>query len=245
MNRTIRPATVEEQMYATRQSQQICGQTGCIGILLADLDKDGSCFISTWVDQMDYLKTNKFKDDFENVINTLRLDKSTETPLKNRTTLAAYCEKYPEARIQGDENRFCFRLDTDDYSMLFRCDPRTGQDNISCYCYRRDWLSQHIEVARKGVRFIDTNYTELFRVKDGGKVRLTYPDGITKELVCRYIDDYHLQIGHERANLFHICEFAEKMEVDHIKCEPVYDSQPQRQMPVAHRKQKDTDCEVE
>jgi hypothetical protein len=34
---------------------------------------------------------------------------------------------------------------------------------------------------------------------------------------CRYIDDYHVEIGD---NLYHICEFAERMEQNGHTCEP-------------------------
>ena len=223
MNMTIRPATQEEQKYAARQSAQLSGQTGCIGILFADLDKDGPGFYSDWIDQRGYLKTEQFTEEFEKVINTLRLDKTTGWPLKNRDTLAFYCARFPLAEIKGDEKRSCFCVETENYIYLLRVDPRVGQDNLSCYCYRRDWLTQHIECAHRGIRFIDTNYNELFRINDGEKIRITYPTGLVKELECRYIDDYHLQVGHERMNLYHICEFAERMESTGCKVEPVID----------------------
>lgn len=42
---------------------------------------------------------------------------------------------------------------------------------------------------------------------------------------CRYIDDYHVEIGN---NLYHICEFAERMEYGGHTCEPVRDNLPER-----------------
>ena len=61
----------------------------------------------------------------------------------------------------------------------------------------------------KKVRFIDSRYNELFTVPDGGNVIISYEDGETFVRPCKYIDDYHTQIGH---NIYHICEFAERME---------------------------------
>ena len=66
--------------------------------------------------------------------------------------------------------------------------------------------------AEKGIRFIDSNYNTLFRIPDGGKIRVTYKDGEKREFVCRYIDEYHLEVGFGSCNLFHICEFAERQE---------------------------------
>ena len=61
----------------------------------------------------------------------------------------------------------------------------------------------------KDIRFIDSNYNELFRIKDGESITVTFPDGHTENRACRYIDDYHTYIG---GNCFHICEWAERME---------------------------------
>lgn len=62
---------------------------------------------------------------------------------------------------------------------------------------------------KKYIRFIDPDYKELFRIPDGGKIRITTSDGEKFDRICRYIDDYHVEVGR---NLFHICEFAERME---------------------------------
>ena len=40
----VRPMTEAEQLYSYTQSQQIQGQTGCIGYLRADMDTDGNGF---------------------------------------------------------------------------------------------------------------------------------------------------------------------------------------------------------
>lgn len=63
----------------------------------------------------------------------------------------------------------------------------------------------------KEIRFIDTNYTELFRISDGGKYTIDYHDGNgPQERTAHYIDDYHF--ADNRNNVWHICEFAERME---------------------------------
>ncbi|MHB8963139.1 MAG: hypothetical protein ACYC5K_08295 [Saccharofermentanales bacterium] len=61
----------------------------------------------------------------------------------------------------------------------------------------------------KKVRFIDSQYNELFTVPDGSNIVISYEDGEKFIRPCKYIDDYHTQIGH---NIYHICEFAERME---------------------------------
>lgn len=75
----------------------------------------------------------------------------------------------------------------------------------------------------KSIRFIDSHYNEKFRICDGDRIRITMSDGSSVERTCHYIDDYHLYVG----NLcFHICEFAERMEKNGNKVEPINQSEP-------------------
>ena len=61
----------------------------------------------------------------------------------------------------------------------------------------------------KTIRFIDSSYNTLFYVPDGGNIVLTYSDGEKVIRPCKFLDEYHTQIG---SSIFHICEFAERME---------------------------------
>ena len=67
------------------------------------------------------------------------------------------------------------------------------------------------------IRFIDSHYNELFRIPDGGKIRITLNNGEQAERTCKYIDDYHTSID---GTSYHICEFAEIMESAGNKYEP-------------------------
>ena len=62
---------------------------------------------------------------------------------------------------------------------------------------------------KKTIRFIDSDYRTLFTIPDGDKITLTFSDGETVTRSCKYLDEYHTQVG---SNVFHICEFAECME---------------------------------
>lgn len=61
----------------------------------------------------------------------------------------------------------------------------------------------------KNIRFIDSDYNTLFYVPDGGNVVLTCSDGGKLTRPCKFLDEHHVQIG---SNVYHICEFAERME---------------------------------
>ena len=214
MKLEIRPMTKAEQKYSYTQSQQIAGQTGCIGHLRADMDTDGKGFFSSWDDHRGDLKTQAFKDEFDEVINALRFDDQYGGLLKNRSSLAAYCRKYPDSAFNGNYTmEYGFRADTEQYSYMLRLNPHKGDYNLYCYCYRRDWLDAHMKQAEKGIRFITPDYKEKFRIPDGDRVRITTKSGEIRDRVARYIDDCHMELSGGYSNsLYHICEFAEQLE---------------------------------
>ena len=158
-----------EDKYTFRQSTQISMQTGLIGHLRADMDTDGNGFFSSWFDFREELKTDEFKAEFDEVINSLREEGDI---LHNRRSLAKYCYCTPQSRMQGEPGYYGVRVDTEKYAYLLRLNPDRGEYNLYCYCYRRDWLDQHLKDAEKGIRFIDSHYKELFRIPDGGKVKI-------------------------------------------------------------------------
>lgn len=164
----------------------------------------------------------EFKAEFDEVINSLREEGDI---LHNRRALAKYCYCTPQSRMQEEPGYYGVRVDTEKYAYLLRLNPDRGEYNLYCYCYRRDWLDQHLKDAEKGIRFIDSHYKELFRIPDGGKVNIHYSWNEEQVRTCRYIDDYHVEIG---SNLYHICEFAERMEYGGHTCEPIRDNLPEQ-----------------
>lgn len=74
---------------------------------------------------------------------------------------------------------------------------------------RRAYRKEHPEDAHDhSIRFITSDYNELFRIPGGGKVQIDYA-GRHFVSPCVYIDDYHTRIA---GRVYHICEFAEMME---------------------------------
>ena len=106
-----------------------------------------------------------------------------------------------------------------------RVNPNKGEYNLYCYCYVRQWLDRHMRQAEKGIRFITPDYKEMFRIPDGDRIRMTFPSGETLEQTCRYIDETHLEVGN---NLYHICEFAERMQRNGVKTIPLRSSLPEK-----------------
>lgn len=89
-----------------------------------------------------------------------------------------------------------------------------------CQCYVKESLDNHMTEAKKGIRFITSNYEELFRIADGDRIVVTAATGERSEHICRYIDEYHVEVG---KNLYHICEFAELLEKTGASCKPAAD----------------------
>jgi hypothetical protein len=73
MELQIREMTPQERHNCYSQSAQIEAQTGCIGHLRADMDSDGKGFFSSWTDHRGDLKTQAFKDEFDEVLNASSL----------------------------------------------------------------------------------------------------------------------------------------------------------------------------
>ena len=206
MDLDMRALTEKEDKYTFSNSMQISMQCGLIGHLRADMDTDGNGFFSSWEDYRKELKTDEFKDEFDKVINSLREEGDI---LYNRKSLAKYCYSSPQAKMNNEQDYYGVRVDTEKYAYLCRLNPNKGEYNLYCYCYIKDWLDKHIRSAEKGIRFITPEYKEKFRISDGEKIRITFSDGEVKDRVCRYIDDSHVEVGDD---LYHICEFAERME---------------------------------
>ena len=67
----------------------------------------------------------------------------------------------------------------------------------------------NMDDEKKTIRFIDSNYKDLFFIKDGENIVLTFQSGEKRTLPCTFLDEYHTKIGSE---VLHICQFAEIME---------------------------------
>lgn len=88
---------------------------------------------------------------------------------------------------------------------------------------RRRSIWEPETLPKDDIRFINSSYDEQFRLPNGGKIEVEYPDR-TFSAKCEYIDDYHIYVGSE---VYHICQFAEVLERGGGVCrpEPVLDAE--------------------
>ena len=205
-----------ERLYLYSNSTQISAQTGFHGYLRGDFGNGGEVLhhdFFPWHTPVD----PEFAEALQNVMEALR-----ESILRSFNAMRSFCyaEGY-DGKIPSEigEQAFAFRIDNGSYAFLFRLTTMQGAYHVYCFCYRKDWLEQHMEKARKGIRFIDSSYNEKFRLEDGGRIRETATAiDNSIERTARYIDDYHVEIG---GNLYHICEYAERLEAAGKTVEPV------------------------
>jgi len=226
MDMTIRPMTPQERLYSYSQSQQITMQTGTIGYLRGDFDSSGNEFHSTWFDEVESRKSDEFKAEFQEVIDALRFDEQYGGLLASRSAMQKCGRSQPDSAFEGNyTTEYGFRIDTKQFAYLLRCIPVKGDYNFYCWCFEAKWLDRHIKQAEKGIRFITPDYKELFRIPDGDKVRITQSDGTHIDRTCRYIDEYHLEVGN---SLYHICQLAEMMERNGNTITPLRSSLPEQ-----------------
>lgn len=70
-------------------------------------------------------------------------------------------------------------------------------------------------------------YKEIFRIPDGDSIRIFTGGGETRDRICRFIDETHFEITSGYSNtLYHICEFAERLEKTHGSVIPLRSSLP-------------------
>lgn len=219
----IEPMTDSERLYAYSSSQQIEGQTGCIGHLRGDFG-DGTEFYTSWFGRQKRLNTELFKAELDQVVNFLR---AADGPalLYDRHHMLKYCYNYPAAILKDTASpEYGFTIRTGQYTYCLRCNPTPGNYNFYLYAYVAESLDYHMAKAAKGIRFITSHYNDLFRLPDGGSIRIYDCNGDYEERSCRYIDETHFELGFGPNSIFHICQFAELMESLGHRYSPVLDT---------------------
>lgn len=149
--------------------------------------------------------------------------------MQGRTAMTDYVREHSDSLFgAGDGVVSGFRVDTEEHAYLIRCNPMQGDYNFYCYCYVSEFLDRHMANAHQGIRFVTPHYEELFRISYGGKIVITIPDGEKRERTCRFVDEYHTEVGN---NLYHICEFAEVMRDCENSYGPVQEKGRQQEQP--------------
>lgn len=216
--------TPQDQMYSYSQNSQIQAQTGCIGHLRGDFGT-GQEFFTSWFDHQEEYKTNEFKLELDEVVNSLR---GKDGLLFSRGSMSRYCWRHSEAEMVGDYcTEYGFKLKTAQHTYMLRCNLNYGDYNFYLYAYVSRFLEHHMEKAKQGIRFITPGYKEIFRIPDGDMIRIFTGGGETRDRTCRFIDETHFETsGNYSSAIYHICEFAERLEKTHGSVIPLRSSLP-------------------
>ena len=142
--------------------------------------------------------------------------------------MTRFCYQNPEAEFEGNYcAEYGFKVQTPQHTYMLRCNPNYGDYNFYLYAYVSRFLEHHMEKAKQGIRFITPGYKELFRIPDGDHIRIFTGGGGTRDRTCRFIDETHFETsGGYSSALYHICEFAERLEQSHGSVIPLRSSLP-------------------
>jgi len=195
MDMDIRPMMQEEQKYSYTQDQDTMKKAGCIGHLRVDMDTNGTGFYSSWDNHSAEMKTQAFKDEFDDVINALREDPQYGGILKNRSSLAAYCRSENDSAFENGQE-YGFRVDTEDYAYMLRLNPNPGEYAAYIYAYDKEMLEEallpqpeliNVLVVEPGekpyVKAIQSNLESLQR-EVGGYIQAVYPYESPTAIIC-------------------------------------------------------------
>lgn len=141
-------------------------------------------------------------------------DKNTPMPVEDGQIPAAALKNGPHRMEAAREYYLAEHLD-EPLVKLQKVAVSTLEKFRSGVRKRRLWNPESL--PGDDVRFIDSQYNELFRVPNGGIVQINYPDGRQYAKKVEYLDDFHMKIG---SSIRHICEFAELSARSHANVEP-------------------------
>ncbi|MDF1494573.1 hypothetical protein [Caproiciproducens sp. CPB-2] len=110
---------------------------GSVGYLRADFGRNGREFWTTWFDQQPHLKTPAFKNEFDEIINSLR-DDGQKPPFASRDNLTAFCAATPGKELTTRGSGYMVR--TLDFSYYVRCLPRPGDYDIYAFVFDNRYL---------------------------------------------------------------------------------------------------------
>lgn len=218
---TLKPLSRAEKLYAYKQSQQIAGQTGYYGYLHGDFDKSDK-FNNVFEYYNGAVVREHFDEERNNVIDFLE-----DNICSNSRKMRDFCYSHKEAAINGNfGEEYGFRIDVGNQTLIVRFNPfPEGDYNCYIFAYDKHLLDRHMKKAAKDIRFIRSDYSLMFKLEDGDKIMIKYPDGANKLQECRFIDEYHTQIG---GSIYHICQFAELIERNRATVIPYRDSLPEK-----------------
>lgn len=184
----------EESMFFSPNNQN----QACIGYLRGDFGR-GDNFWTTWWDQHDDLKDQEFKDELDDVVNTLR----ENGPLKDLTTMHRFCREHSQTQMspRSGTEYYGLRVDTAQHRYYLRFCPMRGNYNFYIYCYKAALLEKPIRVLvvepLKPCETREVCGLKAMQELVGGSIQAVYPFRDDVVLVCNR-DGKNLELPYNR-----------------------------------------------
>ena len=112
--------------------------------------------------------------------------------------------------ISAARNWYLFELSDDDRKAIQEVSLQ-HLDTIPQSGVRRRRIWDDPTIPRDDVRLINSHYDDLYRVLNHSVIQVNHSDGSSYTARVEHLDDYHFDLG-EYGNVYHICQFGEKME---------------------------------
>ena len=139
--------TRPENFFRNNKAEQT---KGLVGYLRGDFGKDGNEFHHTWFNNSEKLNNDKFKEDFDKIMETLR-----ERLLTDREWMRSVAYNHPETKIASQStSSYGMFVETERYEYDIRTITEDGNYDFYIYCYDKNFQEpQYLN----GKRFRDEN----------------------------------------------------------------------------------------
>ena len=147
-----------------------------IGHVRGDFGRSGDQFFSTWFPVHEELKTQRFKEELQQVVDELRSD--LEFPLlKNRNSMRTVCMKQPQNRVPGGwhPDTFGFKIRTEHYWYFIKCYYGCGDYNFYINCFADDPKAEQLLAGVENESDVLSKLLGKLKIDD---IELWFDDGV-------------------------------------------------------------------
>lgn len=223
MGMEMRAMKPEERGYSYTHDAEKMKESGCIGHLRGYFEKGTETLYTSWDDHSKELLTDRFKSEFNEVVNAFRNDKEFGMILKSQKMMANYRDTHPESSFGDGSANFGIRADTKEHSYMIRCNPNPGEYSVYIYAYDRKMLDAQLaqtEVYRNSGSYA-IEHGELNLWRKSKELNIACRDAIDNA-VAENFDGWHLptkkilasvvnEFGKERVELVLAATIQEKI----------------------------------
>lgn len=131
-----KPLTENEIPFVYAQSKQVQHKAGLIGYLTATFGDTEDDFYFNWFDVNASLKTDTFRQELNDAVDTLR-----KSGKDSKCLMHSLGSDYNELCISNDHSDYAVRRDTKNYTFMMRMRP--VKRDCCIYCYLKDKLNNY------------------------------------------------------------------------------------------------------